>query len=316
LVDFKGGVSGVQNAVAFLHAQQLNMFAPENGPPAALVTALRHTGTAALPACRGAVDIAYAIDSTAFLITGWLANPSGKRTADWVAALDVQGNVLGTARSLRERGDLPVPAGKSGGGRGFETGFRSASNDGAADSDQPRPIRIVGMFPGARHPMCALPALAEIGPILIEPAAELRNVALGTSTAEAAGFLPWHGSPGAPGGGTAWTVKPGGPATGKIQFHVVSAGETGHAFALPFVTAVQTPPVAVSFTMVDGSRFEAQVPSLWARRGAWRAAVLPEAVVARHGGVEMVQLTAQDGEPLIVGSPLLVTLRPDWTKIF
>ena len=185
---------------------------------------------------------------------------------------------------------------------------------GAADA--PQVIRLAGLFPGGAAELCALPGQARLGPGLIEPIAALQEISLAGSPVQADGFVPWHGSAEAPGGGGAWHVRPSGRSAYVLGFHPIPVATSGRAFAVPFrMGSPASPPASLTLTLADGIRFDIELPSLWSR-GDWRAAVLPASLVARHGGVAMVQVAAKGDGSLVVGTPLFVTLRPGWSKIF
>jgi len=216
------GVDSVRGAIAFMHAHQLNMFSPESRLPASLRAQLRRSTLVTLPACVGAIDFGYALDGTGFLISGWAADPQAKRTAAWIAALDASGNVLGAARAMRLRPDLPASLGAS--AFGFESGFRLHGNDlgkaAGTDPDAPALVRVAGLFSGAGRSPCVLPGAARIGPVQVAPATELGHPAVTAFSVKADGFVAAPGAADTPGGGPAWRLAPGLHGDATLEFTV------------------------------------------------------------------------------------------------
>jgi hypothetical protein len=320
-----GTIDDIRADVAFLHAHRLNMFAPESGLPPTLLAQLHRVDAPALPVCRGVVDDAYAIDDAGFLLSGWAADADGRRSASWIAAIDAHGAVLGTARALSDRPDVAAALHMTGPGRGFDDGFRLAAPLATdASADLPRDVRVLALFPGARQPICRLVGPAHIGPLQIEPAARLRDLAPAASTGapDSSGFAPWTGTPGgppaaAPDGVSAWgwAAQSHADQTGMLRFHVSRPAGDGRALVLPFAMAEASPGRRAAFIMADGARFEIDLPSLWARP-AWRAVALPATVLARHAGPVTVEVQAKGDTWLAVGAPLLATLQPEWSRLF
>ncbi len=308
-------VTSVAGALGFLHAHQLNMFAPENRVPAALLARLRATDPSALEICRGAIDVAYALDDSGFLLSGWVADPQGKRTGTWIAALDGNGTVLGAARPLLPRADLPGVLGKPGHGYGFQAGFRLASGASGAAADQPRPVRVAALFSGAGRSPCVLPVPALIGPVQVTPATALGQVSAVASSVTPDGFAASREAAGAPGGGPLWRLAQAAHGSGTLRFTVTQPVAAGQAFALPFTSLDPMPAVRLSITLADGTHVEAPLAALWIH-GAWQAAVVPAAMLARHGGVTGLEVAAHDNPSLVIGAPLLATPRSDWSRLF
>ncbi len=311
-----GTVDDIRADTAFLHAHRLNMFAAGTGLPPRILQRLDHIDPHALPACRGFVDSSYAIDSTGVLLRGWLTNPQGTASAPWVAALDDHGALLGAARALTDRPDVTESLGMRVPAYGFEVGFRAPA---APAPDVPRAVQLLGVFTGDVPPICALGMPAVIGSVLLEPAVELRDAAsAGSGPPTLAGFTVWHattqGPAGAiPGNVPAWGFVTGAAAT--MQFTLASAPAPGRALVLPFASSGEGPGRTAAFVMADGSRFQTDLPSLWARP-AWRAAVLPPALLARHPGPVTIEVHAHGNAWLDIGAPLTATLRPEWSRLF
>jgi hypothetical protein len=121
-----------------------------------------------------------------------------------------------------------------------------------------------------------------------------------------------------PGGFPAWGFaadRYGNPQS-IARFRVIWPAESARALAVPFAMTGETQGRRIAFVLGDGTRLETALPSAWGGSPAWRAAVLPAALLARHGGPVMVEVTAGGGPWLAVGTPLLVMPRPEWSKIF
>jgi hypothetical protein len=313
-VSYTGGISAVRGAVAFMHAYGLNMFAPENGPRAGLLARIERLGAAALPVCRGDVETSYGIDSGAILMSGWIADPNGRHTPGWIAALDSAGHVLGTARPLAPRPDVRAALAMNTDAFGFETGFRLPDDEPVGVQDAPIDVRVLGLFPGKPQPLCELLPPARIGPVLVEPAAELRDIAVMPVAGQPVAALPAAAT--APGGGQAWRVPSRDSAGAAVAISFQSDGDTSRrAVALPFRMDDRSPSIGVTFVMHDGARFTAQIFSRWAN-GAWQAAVLSEKLVVRHHGVAKIDVAPQENAGLLAATPLLVTMNPTWAKLF
>jgi hypothetical protein len=318
----------VRDLVAFLHERRLNMFSPAAGPPRSALVGLRGVDVNALPACKGFIDHAYAIDSTGFLLGGWVADSAGRHTAQWIAVLNPQGAILGTMRATVRRDDVRIALGAKRDANGFDGGFRLTET---AEPGGSSTVQVLGLFPKQREPICRLPP-TPIGPVLIEPAAELRDLAALPAIPETNGLQPWHGGspllPGsllfgvepagaAPGGVPAWVAVPGDPSAKNavIRFHLDGVPAAGHALAIPFAMSKESSGRHIVFIMGDGVRFETALPSIW-DRPEWRAAVLPPELLMRHGGPVTVEINADGDTWLAVGAPLTATLQPDWSRLF
>jgi hypothetical protein len=309
----------LRELIAFLHARKLNMFSPEAGPPPSLLASLRGIDVNALPACRGFIDHAYAIDSTGFLLGGWVTDSKGRHSAQWIAALDQQGVVLGTMRAMTNRTDVQIDLGMSEIANGFDGGFRLTA---ASDPGEARAVQVIGLFPERRQPLCHLSALTPIGPVLIEPAIELRDLTPGSAIVETNDLPVWQsgmaGSTGAvPGGVQAWGIVPGDHSVKKavMRFRLDSGPAAGRALAIPFAMANGSSSRHIVFTMGDGARFETALSSIW-ERPEWRVAVMPSEVLMRHAGPVTVEVFADGDTWFAVGAPLTATLRPEWSRLF
>ena len=316
-VIFMGTPDDVRDRVIFLHQQRINMFAPDNRPPADLLAKLHGPGP--WPACRGYVDHAYGIDDTGFMLRAWLADPQGRHTAPWMAALDGQGTLLGTARAFDERPDVSASLGMPAEAFGFTDGFRL--QHARRDPGATVAVHIAGLFPGESQPVCTLAMPAAIGPVLIEPVAKLSDLTPAplTTAPEPGDFVPWHGTadvaPAAvPAGTLAWGVATPGQPGRVLRFHADGPSHD-RALALPFVMAYESPGARIGVLFADGTRVGIDLPSLFGRR-EWRAAVLPPALLARHPGPVTLEVQGAGDPWLVVGEPLLVALRPEWSKIF
>lgn len=309
----------LREPIAFLHARKLNMFSPQAGPPPSLLAGLRGIHVSALPACRGSIDHAYAIDSSGFLLRGWVTDGEGRESAEWIATLDAQGVVLGTMRAATKRMDVQIALKMSEIANGFEGGFRLME---ARDPGETTAIQVVGLFPGHPQPICRLPTPARIGPVLIEPAVELHDLAPALATTQTNEVRVWReggAGPAAavPGGVQAWEVVPEDHSVGKVvvRFHLDNVPTAGRALAIPFVMAEESSGRHIVFTMGDGARFETALPSLW-DRPEWRAAVIPSELLIQHGGPVTVEIYADGDTWFAVGAPLTATLQPEWSKLF
>jgi hypothetical protein len=304
-----GGIPAVRDAVGFLHREGLNIFAPGQGPPAELLARLSAAPAGSLAVCRGSLDRAVAIDSGAVLLEGWVADPSGKVTAPWVAARDEKGGIVGAARSLQARADLDGAAGFDPGAFGFFGGFR----DGAEGM---RRLTVAGIFPGRAVPVCVLPQAAEISGVLVQPLAELgemRPASLADAAGGGSGFVAGMG--GAP--PDARVVRPvaraaGVGSAGEVDF-VVEAG--GAALALPFWSEPGAGGKSVAFVMGDGARLTAPLAP-WFGWSVWQAAVLPAALARLHGGAVRVEVRDAGGGALTVAAPMAAAERAGWSRLF
>ncbi len=320
-VIFLGTVDDVRDAAVFLHAKHLNMFAPENLLPDSARRGIEQ-GTAGLPVCRGNVDAAYGIDRGAVLLRGWAADAAGEhvaRSAPWIAAVDARGQVLGAARALEARDDVRSALQAPEETDGFAAGFR------VPDAEAPDPsLRILGVFPGETGLTCRLPMPVRIGPVLLEPAVELRDMAPVALAAAPAlsGTVPWRPVlPGpdtkVPGGVQAWGIALPRPeaAPATLRFTLKWTPAPGRALALPFSLAAAEHGRGVTFTMADGTRLTAALTAVW-NRPDWRMAVLPPDVLAQHGGPAAVEVKAAGTSWVAIGAPVAATLRPGWSRLF
>jgi hypothetical protein len=318
---FLGTVDTVRADITILHARKLNMFSGWYGPPAALLAGLEHANLATLPACRGFIDHAYAIDSTAALMAGWITDPAGQASAPWVAVFDQAGHLLGTLPSLEDRPDvraalsMPQPAG------GFAGGVRLPA---PAAPGQTRTLHLLGLFPGAAAPLCSLPTPAQIGPLPIEPVTHLSRPepAPASAAPDVRGATPLAGvllaaAGPPPGHAGAWGFlalgQPG--ASAHLVFHLTPGLGEGRALAVPFFTTGPDPTQRITVTLADNTRLETELPSLWTEAG-WRAVVVPADLLALHGGATGVEVRAAGQPWLAVGTPLAVTLAQEWSRLF
>jgi hypothetical protein len=305
-------IDDIRDAALFLHAHALNIFSSSAGPPAEILAALGRRGDVSdLPLCRGNVDQVHAIDSTGILLSGWAADAQGRETAPWVAFRDGNGTVLGTARPLLYRSDVRSALKMTGRAYGFQTGFRLAAP--VVPGAKPT-VQVLGLFPGAAQPICRLPEPAVIGPVLIEPAAQLDGPAPVSAMAEADGPVSRQAGAAPPGSVDAWEF-PIGPAGAVLRFRLRAMPEAGRALAVPFAAGEDIGNRHILFTFGDGARLESDLSSFWSR-GGWRAAVVPTALLEKHGGPVTVEVRSGGDSTLTVGAPLSVTTRPDWSRLF
>jgi hypothetical protein len=313
-------IADIRDAAVFLHARKLNIFSPAAGPPPSMLASLSAMGDmAALPACRGYIDQTYAIDSTAFLLAGWVADSDGRKSAPWVAVVDGSGKLLGTASSLITRTDVRDSLRMTGPAYGFEAGFRLAVS---ADPGTQAPVQVLGLFVDGPQPICRLPAPAVPGPILIEPAAALSDLVAAPVEPEVQGLEPWRKNAGRltkgpPGDGLAWEFVPVEHRGGRpvLRFRLNAAPDTGRALAVPFAVTEDSPGYRMIFTFGDGARLETDLPSIW-NRSKWHAAVVPPEQLAKHGGQVTVEIQAAGDAWFAIGAPLRVTLQPEWSRLF
>jgi len=310
------GVPRIRAAARFLHQTGLNMFAASQRPPEDLLARLRAAPVGSLPACRGSVDWAMAIDSGAVLLNGWLADPDGRHTAPWIVARDAAGRIVGTARSLEDRVDLDQAAGFKAPAHGFLTGFRD-------EVDGPRQLRLAGIFPDRKVKLCELPAPAEIGGVEVEPIAELRDLRAAPAVAAAAtgaGFAAGLGSApaGPPGVALAAPMFSAGGAAGHVgavDFAVPGGAPANAAWVLPFWTPPGAGWKSVTFVLGDATRLSAPLGPWWGS-GFWRAAVLPAALARPHGGAVRIEVRDAGGGGLTVAAPMLAREQPGWSRLF
>jgi hypothetical protein len=299
---FGGGIEDIRSAALFLHARQLNMFAPENGPPPALLAAAQTAVPATLPVCRGWLDYAYALDSTGFLLRGWAADPAGKHAAGWIAALDESGRLAGMARPLGYV-VLAAAATMKAEPREFESGFRFQG--GGTDADTGRLAQVVALFPGKTTSLCRLPVAGQIGPLHIVPITALQR----TTAIAQAGAPNLHGFTSS-GRGT-WQYD--GPANGALQFSFAPGTGVGRDLAVPFATTEDGPGRRMVIHLADGMQASIALPQLW-QRPDWRAVVIPASLIARHGGVMEVDVAGAGA--LTVGAPMGCDVDPNWARLF
>jgi hypothetical protein len=308
----------LRESIAFLHARKLNMFSPQAGPPPSLLAGLRGVDIDKLPACRGFIDHAYAIDSTGFMLRGWLTDSDSRRSAQWIAVLDAKGVVLGTMRPMTGRTDVQIALGTTEVPNGFDGGFRLTE---AGEPGESRMIRVFGLFPGQRQPVCSLPP-SHVGPVLIEPAIELLDTAPASAIAETNELQVWQNDmerpiAAIPGGVQAWGIVPEDGAVKKavMRFRLDSVPSAGRALAIPFAMAKESSSRHIVFIMGDGVRFETALPSIW-DRPEWRAVVIPSELLIQHGGPVTVEIFADGDTWFAVGAPLTATLQPEWSRLF
>ena len=89
----------------------------------------------------------------------------------------------------------------------------------------------------------------------------------------------------------------------------------GRALAVPFAAGADVGNRRVLFTFGDGARLESDLSSFWSH-GGWRAAVVPATLLEKHGGPVTIEVTSGGDSALVVGAPLAVTTRPDWSRLF
>ena len=308
---FVNNIDEIRPQIAFLHARRLNMFAPAAGARRVLLDRLAAGSRSDLPACRGAVDAAYRIDERGFLVRGWLAAPDGPRTADWVAAVDTAGHVLGSAPALDPRLDVARGLGARA-AMGFATGFRLA--DGVAAG----PVWLAGLFGDAPTPVCLLAQPVPLGAIMLEPMTVLRRVAgsppaaLTVAGGFTAGALPAAAA--VPGG---WTGLAGtdGTHAGEARFTLDWPAGMAGALALPFSTMGQAG-ATITVTLADGTVIREALAPLWPD-AAWRAAVLPAGMIASHGGGRIaISVRAAGPGWLALAGPVVVTPAGEWARLF
>jgi hypothetical protein len=312
-VLFGGRMNEVRNQVAFLHARGMNIFAAGEGPPPALLSRLRHSNLAALPACRGAIDNIVPIDDTAFLLQLWLTGAQASHTMPWAAAIDSQGNLLGTSRALTLRPDVAAALHLARPAYGADAAFRLAPP--ARFAAAPISIRVVGLDPGAPDPLCALAQPALINPVQLTPLAALAGTTpRGDAPPRTTGFKAMR-APYTPFAGPTWSPTSPNQAGAALHFVTSPPPPPGKALAVPFVVPSGGTPGAITFLLADGMRVPA--PTRWPWNGpAWRAAVLPPEIIAAHGGVVAVDIVAPAGAAMITGAPVDAALSPGWSRLF
>jgi hypothetical protein len=319
---FLGSVDDVRRQIVFLHDQHLNVFGPGRGPPAAVLDNLRRADIAKLPACRGSIDHAYAVDRTAFLLDGWATDPAGQINASWIAVFDGQGNLLGTSDTQVTRSDVSAALGMHAMAHGFEAGFRMKTPRETGGADTPRVVHVVALFPGRPQSLCAIPLPAQIGPLMIQPLAKLVNPTPAPSVAgpDVTGLTAWSGVsaavprvPVAGGPGAGW--KGEGVADGVLRFHLEGRPASGLALAVPFATVKDASSLHVSFTLADGGHFETVTAAPWGQP-VWRAVVLPAEVLARHPGPVSVEVRSGGQSGFAIGAPIFAATQPEWSRLF
>ena len=315
-VIFFNGVPRIRAPARFLHDAGLNIFAPGQGPPAELLARLAAAAPGSLPACRGSVDQAMAIDSGAVLLNGWLAGPDGHHTAPWIAVRDAAGRVAGTARALEERRDLTPEAGFKPPAYGFTAGFRDAA-------DGPRQLKLDGIFPDRPVKLCELAAAVDISGVLVQPIAELPDLrprSLAGPAVVGPGFKPGYGGAplAVPGLGPQAVFASGGGTLAQpnaVEFPIAAGGPDSAALVLPFWTPPGAGLKSATFVLADHARLAAPLGPWWGR-GFWRAAVLPAALARVHGGAVRVEVRDAGGGALTVAAPMVATERPGWSRLF
>ncbi len=314
---FSGTIESVRAAAVFLHASRLNMFAPENGPPDALLAQARTVRSETLPVCRGRLDYGYALDGTGFLLRGWAADPSGKHNAAWIAAIEGTHGLIGMARPLAYRAADQTKLGAAAEPHDFESGFRFPER--AATVDEGREVKVVALFPARPDLACRLKKPARIGPLRIVPATALRQIVALAPTAAvvSGGFAPIAGvagtkDPGAP-GGSAWRY--GGSGTGTLHLAFMPGTGLGQDVAVPFATTDEGPGRRMVLHLGDGTQAWIELPSLWGR-AAWRAVEIPRDMIARHNGLAAVEVQAAGAGWLSVGAPAAGVVEEDWARLF
>ena len=303
-------IDDIRDAALFLHARGLNMFSPSAGPPARTLASLGDFS--GLPLCQGHIDQVYAVDGTGVLLNGWVADPEGRGTAPWVVFRDGNGAVLGTAGAVVTRSDVASALKTTGSAYGFQTGFQLAAP--AVPGAEPV-VQVLGLFPGARQPICRLPDPLAVGPVLIAPATQLADPAPVSQVAEADGPTPRQAGDAPPGGVAAWEFPLGVRSGAVLRFRLQAVPEAGRALAVPFIADGDVGNRHLLFTFGDGARLESDLASFWSH-GGWRAAVVPAALLERHGGPVTIEVRSGGDGRLAVGAPIAVTTRADWSRLF
>ncbi len=313
LQTFLGITPAVRASAAFLHARQLNMFAPENEPSAAAVAQARAARPDTLAACRGWLDYGYALDGTGFLLRGWATDPSGKHNAAWVAAIGTEG-LIGMARPLAQPWGMRVIPGVTAAPPTFESGFRFAGPTKLVEEG--RPVVVMALFPGRPDLACKLPVVARIGPLRIGPSAAVpQNGLIAPGAVSLAGgfaLLPDHAMKKAS-GGAAWQYD--GSGAGMLRLSFPPGTGLGQDVAIPFATADEAPGRRMVVHFADGAQAAIDLPSPW-RRPAWRAVDIPREMLARHGGMSAVEVRAAGAGELTVATPMLGDVDENWARLF
>jgi hypothetical protein len=276
-----------------------------------VLSALRNPLPASLPPCTGYVDQAIAIDESAFLVFGWLADETHRNFPNWAGALDAAGHLLGAERLLWARPDVAAALGAKRDVIGLAGGFRFPSPPPPANADQPRRVRLLGYFDNASPNLCSLGQMAEVGPIDIVPDGVLQD-------RHKLAFTP-TGQP-APSGCSAPkppdNASPFDTAAKPGAVMIRAAGlPPGRALALPYRSTAEAPRTNLRFQFADGTALYAAIQTYWYKKD-WRAVVVPADVMAKHPGDVRMTVQCEPHTTLQFSEPDGVDWQPEWSKIF
>ena len=314
-VIFADGIPAIRQQARFLHNAKMNFFAPDQGPPPALLARLEAAPIGSLPLCHGWLDQATAIDDGAFLLNGWLTDPQTRHTADYIAIRDRTGKILATAPALEERIDLIAPLGIKPPSLGFIAGAR----DNSADTHF---VRLAGLFPGKTRELCEWPTLVTINGLQLQPLEELHNPHAGPAStfSFANGF---HADAGrlnsTPQISASLQVASSDGGTPQQPHRLVITLDltkpSTEALALPVLASGIARQKSADFIMRDGTDLRISLDPWWNWKG-WHSVVLPLAVRQSHGDVARIEITDAGEGAITIGAPMLAAANPGWSKLF
>jgi hypothetical protein len=315
-----GDKSDWAGTTAFLRAHHLSVFAPGAGappPPALLAPVLASTAT---PVCAGAFSFAYRLDAQRFVVRGWLASIGGRRTADWIAFAAPGGTIAAIVPATEYLGHLRAGRFKIRRTRGIYGGVTAAGLPPDGDAA----LTAFGLFAGDAALTCHAAAPVVLPALRVQPITGLAALSP----------LPVSARP-APGPAfTAQTLSGGFPPAPWRGDTILTSGVTGDGataaaalaaapapgqdIAIPFMSGPDARGESLDAVFPDGATARLALPPDMPD-SIWRAATLPRADIARHGGA--VTIIARDagtewGEWMAIGTPMATRLDPDWARLY
>jgi hypothetical protein len=158
---YYGSVAEASDRLVFLHAHQLGVFAPGEGHLPESISLPKAAEIASLPACSGQIEQATRLDSTRFIIGGWIGASNRKRAADWVALLTPDDQLVTAVPTTQYRADLHDALHTHTQPRGLRAGI----SDPLPGADGNVVLQVVGLFDNDAARTCKMTA-----PLVFAPA--------------------------------------------------------------------------------------------------------------------------------------------------
>jgi hypothetical protein len=320
---FYGRPPELASRLRFLQQHHLSVFAPtaERRPPANLLALAQSAAVRAEP-CAGEIDYAYREDATRFVISGILASPQSRRSADWIAVISDAGTLLDVLPATYSRKLSATPGHKGRAGFGFWSGFTASPPGGRQELG----LSAIGIFAGAQPALCRYGKVIDIGPFRVQTLDSLGDfrVAAVETAFQPAGTFRLNG--------VAPMYLQAAPLRGEALFASAAAGDAAKGtmiitvrengsddIAMPFTTGPVPRGQSIEVQFRDGSTALLPVPGDTSDL-EWRVATLPFKEIAQHGGWPIKLIVRDDGDGwgqwLAVGTPVFTKLDPDWAKLF